>query len=573
MGYSVPGADFTESDKLQVNVGATLGAVTANVLTSFTKAWQANAVKTEKLKQLQGDLTDRVTIANNATAQQTIQAGLDSGKFKKGTTVFEQWSEQVVKRGEDATQARIDIRFGDLDAESKKEKLAVINSFTNYNKTSLQNMGRYTSDVLDYNSPENKQFITGDMSNGQYMNNIITMMAANGVDAVKQFGEGATIDRNLIVDGDTNIISSSVSIPKKTKNGPDGFVESMKTGSSAFNDVIAAGLENGTIIDDGKNYVFKSKINMSVYGTEGGPDFLVDHTKIVDQNSLLDRANFQKDGQILDTSYIGNNKEGFESYKTTANTGNNNLQTTELEVLDIGTLLGNDSYKTDMAAEVGTILRPGRSPRAIASDMAHNYTTADIKSFHGAFPGLKKYTSFEEFYGSTDTVLKKSFTNSVIREHMFANIFKDQKITGNKDGVSFISRELDEKKDEELISYLNDNGAKNSLGKAYKAGDMVYGREIIESEKIITPSLGNIYDKVSKQYADNPTAENEKAIFSTPIKISGGKENTFHLWLDGEGVTPGTYVVDGDGIKVGTQNEPLKQGAITSALGRGKSKK
>ena len=567
MGYSVPGADFTESDKLQVNVGATLGAVTANVLTSFTKAWQANAVKTEKLKQLQGDLTDRVTIANNNTAQQTIQAGLDSGKFKKGTTVFEQWSEQVVKRGEDATQARIDIRFGDLDAESKKEKLAVINSFTNYNKTSLQNMGRYTSDVLDYNNPENKQFITGDMSNGQYMNNIITMMAANGVDAVKQFGEGATIDRNLIVDGDTNIISSSVSIPKKTKNGPSGFVESMETGSSAFNDVIAAGLENGTIIDDGKNYVFKSKINMSVYGTEGGPDFLVDHTKTVDQNSLLDRANFQKDGQILDTSYIGNNKEGFASYKTTANTGNNNLQTTELEVLDIGTLLGNDSFKTDMAAEVSTILRPGRSPRAIASDMAHNYTTADIKSFHGAFPGLKKYTSFEEFYGSTDTVLKKSFTNSVIREHMFANIFKDQKISGNKDGVSFISRELNEKKDKGLIEYLNNNGAKNSLGKAYKAGDMVYGREIIESEKIITPSLGNIYDKTAVQFKNDPSSA--EAIFTTPLKISGGKKDTFHQWM-GDGVYPVTIDSGGVAVKIGGK---LEDAAITSALGRGKSKK
>ena len=181
MGYSVPGADFTESDKLQVNVGATLGAIGANVLTSFAKAWQANAVKTEKLKQLQGDFRDQTIIANNATAQQTIQAGLDSGKFKKGTSVFEQWSEQVIKRGEDATQARIDMRFGDLDAAGEKEKLAVINSFTNYNKTSLQNMGRYTTDVLDYNNPENKQFITGDMSNGQYMNNIVTMTAANGV--------------------------------------------------------------------------------------------------------------------------------------------------------------------------------------------------------------------------------------------------------------------------------------------------------------------------------------------------------------------------------------------------------
>ena len=83
MGYSVPGADFTESDKLQVNVGATLGAVTANVLTSFTKAWQANAVKTEKLKQLQGDLTDRVTIANKLQLNKQFKLVLILVSLKK----------------------------------------------------------------------------------------------------------------------------------------------------------------------------------------------------------------------------------------------------------------------------------------------------------------------------------------------------------------------------------------------------------------------------------------------------------------------------------------------------------
>ena len=558
MGYSVPGADFTESDKLQVNVGATLGAIGANVLTSFTKAWQANAIKTEKLKQLQGDFTDQTIIANNATAQQTIQAGLDSGKFKKGTTVFEQWSEEVVKRGEAATQARIDMRFGDLDAAGKKEKLAIINSFTNYNKTSLQNMGRYTNDVLDYNNPENKQFITGDMSNGQYMNNIVTMTAANGVDAEKQFGKGATSKRNLIVDGDTNIISSSVSIPKN-----NDFIKNMKTGSSAFNNVIAAGLENGNIIDDGNgNYVFKSKINMSVYGTEGGPDFLVNHTEAVDQNALLNRANFlNKDNEILDTSYLGNNKEGFESYKTTKNTGNNNLQTTELEVLDIGTLLGNDSFKTDIAAEVNTILRPGRSARAIASDMAHNYITGDIASFYKAFPGLEKYTSFEKLYASTDTDLKKSFTNNVIREHMFANIFKDQKIPGNKDGVSFISRELNEKKDKELIDYLNNNGAKNSLGEAYKAGDMVYGREIIESEKIVAEPSKNMYGKILDQIKEDGT--NFADVFGAAVPIPGSKERFIKYDKDG------AYIVDKDGTKADDNAIALTYEGISNLLERG----
>jgi len=545
MGYSIPGADFTESDQLKVNVGASLGASAANALSSFTKAWQANARETKKLKQIEDDFTDQIVIANNAVANQTIQAGLDSGKFKKGTSIFEQWSEEVINRANLATQARIDMRFGDLDAEGKQKKLDIINSFTNYNTTSLQNMGRYTTDVLDYNSGKTTQFITGNMSNGQYMNNIVTMTAANGVDAEKQFGKGATSERKLIVDGDTNIISSSVSIPKN-----NDFIKNMKTGSSAFNDVIAAGLENGNIIDDGNgNYVFKSKINMSVYGTEGGPDFLVNHSEVIDQNAVLKRANFVNDnGEIADTSYLGNNKEGFESYKTTAKTGNNNLQTTELEVLDIGTLLGNDSFKTDLGAEVNTLLRPGRSARAIASDIAHNYTTADIASFHEAFPGLKKYTSFEELYASTDTDLKKNITTNIIREHMFDNIFKFQKSTGNKDGVSFISRELHATRDKELIEYLNNNNAKNSLGEAYKAGDMVYGREIIKSEKIVkdTGSV-NVYQNILDQL--NVPGADPKLILSTPVQIKGGNK----IQYDTEGDT-GYVILGSDGNPIG---EPI----------------
>jgi len=558
MGYSIPGADFTESDQLKVNVGTSLGASAANALSSFTKAWQANALQTRKLKQVKDDFTDQIVIANNATANQTIQAGLESGKFKKGTTIFEQWSKEVVNRGKLATQARIDMRFGDLDAEGKQKKLDVINSFTNYNKTSLQNMGRYTNDVLDYNNPENKQFITGDMSNGQYMNNIVTMTAANGVDAEKQFGKGATSERNLIVDGDNNIISSSVSIPQN-----NDFIKNMKTGSSAFNDVITAGLKNGNIIDDGNgNYVFKSKINMSVYGTEGGPDFLVNHSEVIDQNALLKRANFVNDkGEIADTSYLGNNKEGFESYKTTANTGNNNLQTTELEVLDIGTLLGNDSFKTDLGAEVNTLLRPGRSARAIASDIAHNYTTGDIASFYKAFPGLEKYTSFEKLYASTDTDLKKNITTNIIREHMFDNIFKYQKSTGNKDGVSFISRELHATRDKELIEYLNNNSAKNSLGKDYKAGDMVYGREIIESEKIVAEPKKNMYGKILDQIKED--GSNFENVFGAAVPIPGAKERFIKYDKDG------AYIVDEDGLKADDNAIALTYEGVSNLLARG----
>ena len=111
MGYTIPGADFIQSDQLKINVGASIGASTANAISSFTRAWQANAAKTEKLLGVKTDFRNGVVMANNATAQAAIKKGITSGTYKKGTPIFEQWSEEVVKRGQDATDSQMKIRF------------------------------------------------------------------------------------------------------------------------------------------------------------------------------------------------------------------------------------------------------------------------------------------------------------------------------------------------------------------------------------------------------------------------------------------------------------------------------
>ena len=46
------------------------------------------------------------------------------------------------------------------------------------------------------------------------------------------------------------------------------------------------------------------------------------------------------------------------------------------------------------------------------------------------------------------------------------------------------------------MKYLADNNAKNRLGEDYKAGDFVYGREIIKSEKITKPASISYNEKV-----------------------------------------------------------------------------
>ena len=544
MGYTIPGADFIQSDQLKINVGASIGASTANAISSFTRAWQANAAKTEKLLGVKTDFRNGVVMANNATAQAAIKKGITSGTYKKGTPIFEQWSEEVVKRGQDATDAQMKIRFGDLDPEQEKEQLAIMNGFTSYNDSSLTNMGRYTSDVLASNNKDNGQFLTGDIATGQYMSNLVTMKAALGGNVADNLGEGATATRKLIVEGDENIISSSVSIPKNSN-----FIKNMNTGNNVFKDIIAAGIENKTIIEDGENYVFNQKINMGVYGTEGGPDFLVDHSARINQSGVLQNANFlDKDHQIKDTSYLGQNKEGFEKFSISKNTPNNNFQTTTLEVLDMHALGSNKAFLADVKTEVNTLLRPGRSPRAIASDLAHTYKTGDIESFKKDFPGLQKYNTFEEFFGSKDEEVKSSFVNNVIQESMFRNIFQDQKTTGNKDGVNFISRQLDEKKDAELMKYLTDNNAKNRLGEDYKAGDFVYGREIIKSEKITKPASISYNEKV---YNNLQTGVDESILFAA-LTETPAKSKIMYTEKDN---IKGTYVMQ-EGFPTGTALKP-----------------
>ena len=555
MGYSIPGADFTESDKLQVNVGASVGASAANAISSFTRAWQANAAKTEKLLGVKSEFRNQIVIANNAVSQATIKKGIASGNFKKGTSIFEQWSQEVIKRGKEATDASMQMRFGNLDEDQEAEQLKIVNRFNNYNESSLQNMGRYTADVLATNDPTNKQYSTGDIATGEHLNNLVTMTAANGADPQTQFGEGAKSTRKLIVDGDENIISSSVSIPKK-----NDFIKNMETGSSAFNDIIAKGLENGNIVDDGENYIFNRELNMGVYGTEAGPDFLVDYTEKINQSKVYQNANFTDDkNQLKDTSYVGNNKEGFQKFVTTKNTPNNNFQTTTFEAVDMFALVSNDTFQTDISTEAKTLLRPGRSARAIAADMAETYKTADIESFKKDFPGLDKYNTFEEFYASKDAKLKTSFTEGIIQESLFQNVFKDQKVSGDKDGVNFVSRQLDEKKDAELIKYLQDNNVKNRSGEDYKAGDFVYGREIIKSEKIIKPKPISNFEKIYRNLQKSNSKSSNAVTFAALTETPAGSKIMYMPNAD----NPGTYVIS-DGVAVGTKPLEDSEGALNN---------
>ena len=180
--------------------------------------------------------------------------------------------------------------------------------------------------------------------------------------------------------------------------------------------------------------------------------------------------------------------------------------------------------------------------------MAETYKTADIESFKKDFPGLDKYNTFEEFYASKDAKLKTSFTEGIIQESLFQNVFKDQKVSGDKDGVNFVSRQLDEKKDAELIKYLQDNNVKNRSGEDYKAGDFVYGREIIKSEKITKPASISYNEKV---YNNLQKGVDESILFQA-LTLTPAKSKIMYTEKD---EIKGTYVME-EGFPIGTALKP-----------------
>ena len=517
MGYSIPGADFTTPAQLKTNVGAETGKMLGNVFASLGPAFIAQQKETAKLTRLKSDYETTTMVENQLIVDTKLAEGEEKIKDK---SVYDQWSQEVVARGKAATQAQVNINFGDLSADEKQKELDIISSFNSYNQKSLKQLGKFVADVKAFKDPAQKEngVVIGDLTNGENLLNTITLDANSGVDIKSIYGENATSTRTLNVNGNDNELLSVVNIPV---NGT--FIKGMNAKNEAFESVLKKGLEekNIKLSADGKNYIFSRNINMNAYESDeagpGGFDFFVPLDARINQNQLLKDSNYINDkGEFLPSSFIRSNPTDLESpvstYQTTENLENKRIGIRSFEILDINQLNNQEAFKKSISIESKTLLKA--NSQVAAANLANNYGISEIKKYNG-----KEYTSVQNFFDEAPDEDKLSFVNESVKQSVYSNMF--QGVPGStKAGVSLVRKPVDE----DFLKYLNENNILNENGKPYKKGQEVYTREtfVNEAKKKTDSTTANVYKTILNQL--NAEGANPEQILSSPIQIKNGNK-------------------------------------------------
>ena len=584
MGYSIPGADFTTPAQLKTNVGAKTGQSLGSAFAQFGKALYASNVQAQKTEALEGQLSDNILIENGKAVNSTLEAG--KAQYGAGTTLYEEWSAEIIRKGNEATQAEIDFKFGDLDAAGKKEKLGIVTSFDTYLETSKQDMGRFIADVDKLGT---KGFtVIGDSTNGEkYLNQIV--LTANG-GGRGDFGEGAIVNRSLSGE-DKKSINTTVKIPVdsdffSTLNSKSGGVS-----SSIFETGIEEKVPGLTKVNvDGKEYYqFQKTINTNTYSTPGGSDFVLPiiprmvagdvfkELGILNKEGAIDpkyyaqaslTPEFKEDGATVpgqegerplvqtledqEATYtdkeLGLNTSGLNiksevaAYTSTSteNSAEGFEQTTTSSVIDINRMNNNKALDVVVNTEVAGMLLKGRSSEAKILDF-NKYGVVSLD----AFPPLKeKYGSLRDFLEKGDVNQVKTFTTQMVKHTMFSDMFN----VTDKNGKRVYSQ-MEATPD--FVKYLNKNNILNSAGEPYKENQTVFVKNVVKESKIIKPPELSYNTKI---YNNLQKGMDESVLFAA-LTQTPAKTNIMHTTKDG---VKGTYVMV-KGFPMGTA---LKEKAL-----------
>ena len=513
MGYTIPGADYTVSPQLQNNVGKDLGTQLGRMFASVGPAFAAQQSATKKLNQIRSDYETTIMVAN----QKVVDAQLAKGEKQiQDKSVLDQWSKVVIERGKAATQAQIDIRFGDLTQEEKDKQLGIISNFNNYNNKSLEQIGGLTADIGSWSDPVKRanNIVVGSEENGEFLLNTMTMDVLSGKDAVSLYGKGATASKTLNVDGDDNELHSIITVPKL-----GSYITGMESkGGDVFKSMIAKGIEDGNIKEtsDGKGYIFERKINLNAYGGDSGFDFVITPQARLDQDKLFQDGNFtDSDGNLKPGSIVRTSSDPEsppQSFQTTEKMANNKVGVRTYEFLDMKSLEDPEgTFMKTISANTAQVLNSKR-PEVIAANLSKNYDVHTVKEWNG-----ETYTSMNDFLTSAPKDDVESFVNESIKQSVFEQGLN--RPTKTK-GMSLVSKEIDDK----LETYLKENNITKPDGSAYKNKEFIYTRETYDVQPVVKPGGDKI--NVYQNTLDLLNAPNAKPqdILASPISVPNGNK-------------------------------------------------
>ncbi len=527
MGYKIPGADYTVSPQLQTNVAKDLGMQLGRMFASIGPAFAAQQKETKKLNQIRSDYETTIMVEN----QKVIDAQIALGEKQiQDKSVFDQWSKEVIKRGKAATQAQIDIRFGDLTQEQKDEQLGIISDFNMYNNKSLEQIAGLTGDIGAWSDKDKRKnmVVVGDLRNGEFLLNSMTMDVLSGKSVTSLFGDNATADKTLNVDGNNNELHSIITVPK---NG--SYIKTMNSKNNSFKDVINTGIQEGNIKEsaDGKSYIFERKINLNAYGGEDGFDFVIEPLAEINPTKILKDSNFlDSEGKIKPESLVRTNSDDVESppktYQITESLANKKIGISTYEFFDMQSLEDpNGTFMKTVNAEASALLENKR-PEVRATNFALRYDISNVKNWNKG-----NYKNIQDFFINAPEADVKSFVNQGVKQKIYETF---NQATGNK-GESLVPLKIDEK----LKDYLAKNNITKADGKEYKVNEEIYTRKNykVESDSSKTGSgKVNVYQNILDQL--NVPGADPKTILSSPIQIKGGNKVGYNK-------TAGVYLIYG----------------------------
>ena len=545
MGYKIPGADYTSTAQLQTNVGAEVGRSLGSVMASFGKSLQAANEQAKKTAALQDQMKNTIMINNSKSVNKVLSAGKE--QFGDDQVLYNEWKAEVVRKGEEATQAQIDFQFGDLDAAQKKQKLDIVGGFETYLNESKQNYGRFLADVSDMDADNMR--IIGNSTNGEQQLNQIILAANSGGNAVDIFGDGATMTRSLSGDN-KEIINTRVRIPVnsdtlKTLGGKSGG-----TSISVFEKGVADGIIKKNVGEDGIYYYeFDKKIDTSRYSKKGGNDFVIEKSTSIDPATTFQELGFADKEMIIDPAMYAKTASGDPATYTSSSTKDSQkgyVRTTNSEIIDISKMRGNEALGVTVNSEVEGILLNGRSTDA----KLDSFSAYGIESLD-AFPSLKnKYKTLRNFLNKGDVNQVNTFTNSVVTQTLFNKLFSK---TDSKGDRVYTQKSADKN----MVEFLNANKIRNEVNEPYKIGQTVYVKNKVTERQIQKDDGPSFIQKMQAGLkAEKP---DYASLFAVPIKPKGYDQNIVYFEKQGD-QEAGVYRVDKDGIKA--SSTPLPQSIL-----------
>ena len=566
MGYQIPGADFTSPTQLKTNVGAQAGRSLGTMLAQFGKALQLSNAQAKKTEALQDQAKDTILITNGKAVAKTVEAG--KAQYGQDTVLYDEWSKEIIRRGDEATQAQIDFQFGDLNADEKKEKLGIVTSFDTYLQSSQTDMGRFIADVTDRDKDGMR--IIGDTTNGEQQLNQYILTANGGGSAESNFGAGATMVRALSGPNKKSI-DTTVRIPEDsdffaTLNGKSGG-----TSSSVFDKGITDGVEGLKKVEiDGKFfYEFKKTIDTGTYSTPGGSDFVIQKSKAINAGETIQELGFVNKDMIIEPKMfaqmnVGGGEEtvdganvnpstGEPAVYTSSSTKNSQkgfIRTTNSSIINAAEMRNDPALGVKVRSEVKGILLNGRSVEAkLDSFGAYGVVSLDN------WPKLKeKHKTLRNFLESGDVDQVKTFTNTMVTQNIFDETFSKTDGKGNRVYTQMTA-------DPKMVKFLNDNNIMNEANEPYQVDQTVYVKNEIIERAIQKDPAKNLYGKIISQMKKDGT--NFADVFGAAVPIPGTTKKFIKYDKDG------AYVVDEDGIKADEKAVALTYEGASNLLGRG----